>query len=122
MARAATDPRDIPSRSSRGGVKILLGQHGPVGTIRKAATVHRHTRGCLPKKVARRRGRTNYGLVGGPFLSGVEVKEVLERVGAEAIPTMRQIASREFGDGKIFILPVDEVIRIRTGERGKVAI
>ena len=26
------------------------------------------------------------------------------------------------GDGKIFILPVDEVIRIRTGERGEAAI
>lgn len=26
------------------------------------------------------------------------------------------------GDGKIFILPVEEVIRIRTGERGKDAI
>ncbi len=26
--------------------------------------------------------------------------------------------SGEVGDGKIFILPVDEVIRIRTGERG----
>ncbi|WP_017980946.1 P-II family nitrogen regulator [Methanocaldococcus villosus] len=28
----------------------------------------------------------------------------------------------EFGDGKIFILPVEEVIRIRTGERGRDAI
>jgi nitrogen regulatory protein P-II 1 len=26
------------------------------------------------------------------------------------------------GDGKIFILPVDDVIRIRTGERGENAI
>ena len=26
------------------------------------------------------------------------------------------------GDGKIFVLPVDEVIRIRTGERGEDAI
>jgi len=26
------------------------------------------------------------------------------------------------GDGKIFIIPVDEVIRIRTGERGEAAI
>jgi nitrogen regulatory protein P-II 1 len=26
------------------------------------------------------------------------------------------------GDGKIFILPVDDVIRIRTGERGGSAI
>ena len=28
----------------------------------------------------------------------------------------------EIGDGKIFVIPVDEVIRIRTGESGKDAI
>ena len=28
----------------------------------------------------------------------------------------------EVGDGKIFICPVDEVIRIRTGERGEAAV
>jgi len=28
----------------------------------------------------------------------------------------------EIGDGKIFVLPVEEVVRIRTGERGEEAI
>jgi nitrogen regulatory protein P-II 1 len=28
----------------------------------------------------------------------------------------------KIGDGKIFVSPVDEVVRIRTGERGKDAI
>jgi nitrogen regulatory protein P-II 1 len=28
----------------------------------------------------------------------------------------------DIGDGKIFVLPVDEVVRIRTGERGEEAI
>ncbi len=28
----------------------------------------------------------------------------------------------KIGDGKIFILPIEECIRVRTGERGKVAI
>jgi nitrogen regulatory protein P-II 1 len=28
----------------------------------------------------------------------------------------------KIGDGKIFVTPVDEVIRIRTGERGEDAI
>lgn len=28
----------------------------------------------------------------------------------------------EVGDGKIFILPIDEVVRIRTGEKGEVAL
>ena len=31
-------------------------------------------------------------------------------------------ASGEIGDGKIFILPLDDCIRIRTGERGSEAI
>lgn len=28
----------------------------------------------------------------------------------------------EVGDGKVFIFPVDEVVRIRTGETGEVAV
>jgi nitrogen regulatory protein P-II 1 len=28
----------------------------------------------------------------------------------------------EIGDGKIFVLPIDEIIRIRTGEHGRTAI
>ncbi|EHP84120.1 P-II family nitrogen regulator [Methanotorris formicicus] len=28
----------------------------------------------------------------------------------------------EFGDGKIFVVPVEEVVRVRTGERGKDAL
>ncbi|MDT5158644.1 MAG: nitrogen regulatory protein 1 [Acidobacteriota bacterium] len=28
----------------------------------------------------------------------------------------------KFGDGKIFVIPVDDVIRIRTGERGEAAL
>jgi len=28
----------------------------------------------------------------------------------------------KFGDGKIFVLPIDDVIRIRTGERGEAAL
>ena len=28
----------------------------------------------------------------------------------------------KFGDGKIFIIPLDDVIRIRTGERGEAAL
>ena len=26
------------------------------------------------------------------------------------------------GDGKIFVLPIEEIVRVRTGERGKEAI
>lgn len=41
----------------------------------------------------------------------------------EVVKILRDIASTgNVGDGKIFILPVEEVIRIRTGERGEKAI
>jgi nitrogen regulatory protein PII len=30
--------------------------------------------------------------------------------------------SGEIGDGKIFVSPIDEVVRIRTGERGAAAL
>lgn len=34
----------------------------------------------------------------------------------------RAAQTGKFGDGKIFILPIDDVIRIRTGERGEAAL
>jgi nitrogen regulatory protein P-II 1 len=34
----------------------------------------------------------------------------------------RSAKTGKIGDGKIFVLPVDEVIRIRTGERGSEAL
>ena len=41
-------------------------------------------------------------------------------------PTIKAIIkgaqSKETGDGKIFVLPLDECVRIRTEERGKLAI
>ena len=29
---------------------------------------------------------------------------------------------REIGDGRIFVIPVEDAIRIRTGERGDIAL
>jgi len=41
----------------------------------------------------------------------------------EVIETICQAAKTgKIGDGKIFVLPVDEVIRVRTGEKGQEAI
>ena len=34
----------------------------------------------------------------------------------------RTARTGKFGDGKIFVIPVDDVIRIRTGERGEAAL
>jgi nitrogen regulatory protein P-II 1 len=41
----------------------------------------------------------------------------------QAIMTGGRTGERgEIGDGKIFVLPMDECVRIRTGERGSEAI
>jgi nitrogen regulatory protein P-II 1 len=41
----------------------------------------------------------------------------------ECVEAITQAArTGKIGDGKIFVLPVEEVIRIRTGERGREAI
>ncbi|MBC8232800.1 P-II family nitrogen regulator [bacterium] len=46
-----------------------------------------------------------------------------EDIVEEVIETVLKVASTgKIGDGKIFVTPVDEVIRIRTGERGVTAI
>ena len=48
------------------------------------------------------------------------VKDDLVSQVVEAI--MKAAKTGRIGDGKIFVLPVDEVVRIRTGERGENAI
>ena len=42
---------------------------------------------------------------------------------AQVVDTIREAANTDkIGDGKIFVLPVEEIIRVRTGERDKDAI
>lgn len=58
------------------------------------------------------------------FIPKIKLEIVLEKEKVEAavnaiIETAR---TGSIGDGKVFIYPVEEVIRIRTGERGKEAI
>jgi nitrogen regulatory protein P-II 1 len=41
----------------------------------------------------------------------------------EVVETIRQSAQTgKIGDGKIFVLPIEEVVRVRTGEKGPEAI
>jgi nitrogen regulatory protein P-II 1 len=41
----------------------------------------------------------------------------------EIVDTIRNAANTgKIGDGKIFVLPVEEVVRVRTGEKGEEAI
>ncbi|MEW6220025.1 MAG: P-II family nitrogen regulator [Thermodesulfobacteriota bacterium] len=58
------------------------------------------------------------------FIPKVKIEIVVEaeRVG-EVVDTIRAAAKTDkIGDGKIFVLPVEEVVRVRTGERGREAI
>ncbi len=58
------------------------------------------------------------------FVSKIKIEVVMD---SDMIPEAVKIIQEkgrtgQIGDGKIFILPVEEVIRIRTGEMGKEAI
>jgi nitrogen regulatory protein P-II 1 len=58
------------------------------------------------------------------FVPKVKIELVLDQAALPAVLKAVQESARtgEVGDGKIFILPVEEVVRIRTGETGKDAI
>ena len=58
------------------------------------------------------------------FVSKIKIEVIVdEGMVAEAVESIQEKArTGEIGDGKIFILPVEEAIRIRTGETGKEAI
>ncbi len=58
------------------------------------------------------------------FLTKVKVElivadEMVDRIVEKIVETVR---TGKIGDGKIFVLPVENVIRIRTGEEGEIAI
>ena len=52
-------------------------------------------------------------------LEAVVSAEIVEKAIAIILESAR---TEQIGDGKIFVMPVEETIRIRTGERGKDAI
>jgi len=58
------------------------------------------------------------------FIPKVKLEIVIEDGRVEAVVEKIQQAANtgKIGDGKIFVLPVEEVIRVRTGEKGKDAI
>lgn len=58
------------------------------------------------------------------FLPKVKIEVVIpEEMLDLAIDAIQKTAKTgKFGDGKIFVLPVEEVVRIRTGERGELAL
>ncbi|MCK4944906.1 MAG: P-II family nitrogen regulator [Alphaproteobacteria bacterium] len=58
------------------------------------------------------------------FLPKIKIEVVVENEQVDDVIEVIQNAAStgRIGDGKIFILPVENVIRVRTGERGKEAI
>ena len=58
------------------------------------------------------------------FTPKVEIEIVVkDDMVQQAVSAVRDAAhSGKIGDGKIFVVPVDEVVRIRTGETGEAAI
>jgi len=49
------------------------------------------------------------------IVDATQVDEIIETISKAA-------HTGKIGDGKIFVLPIEEVIRVRTGEKGKEAI
>ena len=58
------------------------------------------------------------------FLPKVKIEVVLpdEMVDLAIDAILKTAKTGKFGDGKIFVIPVEEVIRIRTSERGEQAL
>ncbi|MFN3471876.1 MAG: nitrogen regulator P-II GlnB [Aquificaceae bacterium] len=58
------------------------------------------------------------------FLPKVKIEVVVKDEDVEKVvqTIMKAAQTGRVGDGKIFIIPVEDVIRIRTGERGEQAI
>jgi nitrogen regulatory protein P-II 1 len=58
------------------------------------------------------------------FLPKIKIEVVLDdALAPRAIEAIQQAAKTDkIGDGKIFVVPIEEAVRIRTGERGSDAV
>ena len=58
------------------------------------------------------------------FIPKIKIEIVVEAdLANQVVETIKKAAyTGKIGDGKIFVLPTEEVIRVRTGEKGKDAI
>ncbi len=58
------------------------------------------------------------------FLPKIKIEVVVDdEMVLQVVETVQETANTgRIGDGKIFVIPVEEVIRIRTGEKGKEAL
>ena len=74
----------------------------------------------IPSGLWARQLKSAPGLETPQFHPRVEISIVLENEAVDEVVDVLVATARtgSFGDGKIFILPVENAIRIRTGERG----
>ena len=58
------------------------------------------------------------------FIPKIKLEVIVpDEIGDAAIEAIIKTGrTGKFGDGKIFVVPLDDVIRIRTGERGEAAL
>ena len=58
------------------------------------------------------------------FVQRIKIEVIIPDEMEDSVLEVIQKTARtgKFGDGKIFVAPTDEVIRIRTGERGEAAV
>jgi len=58
------------------------------------------------------------------FIPKIKIEVVVEKSRADEVvkAIVDSANTGKIGDGKVFVLPIDEAIRVRTGERGKDAI
>ena len=98
-------------------VKNALAQIGIVGLNVVAVTGRGRQRGLSYTA----RGGVSYAV---DMLPKTKLEVVVQDSDVErVVQTIVQAAhTGNIGDGKIFIIPVEEVIRVRTGERGKDAL
>lgn len=115
-AANAVAPTGDPTGATVGGITDVAAATPGAPTLTEVA----HGTGALGYRQRRKPGLT-VSEVKDPNVSVVavvndhEVTEVVEAIVAAA-------RTDRIGDGKIFISPVDEVVRIRTGERGSDAL
>lgn len=97
-------------------VKHILEAHKVSGLMISNIMGHGNQKGFTQKY---RGNELNSNLLPKIKVESVMPEEVVEKVTKDIVNTVR---TGEFGDGKIFISPVEEAIRIRTGETGKDAL
>ena len=98
-------------------VKHALAEKGYIGLNIVGVT----GRGVQKGIVHAGRGAQAYAV---DMLPKVKLEVVVSDKNAEEVVSIIQKSAwtGNIGDGKIFVLPVEEAVRVRTGERGEVAV